>query len=336
MAEYWIEVSQENPALAEAETRAVVETTGGFLVDRGVIPAGFLAARFEATSGAAETARRLASARRVLQMWPRKAGEDLVEQFHREGGQGASASFRLVGRGGRAAVPPVIGAMARAYVNGGGTIELDDPVRRFWMAEANAGWRVGEEVGEVDRRSFAHRRMPRLPFQRPVSLPPRLGRIAVNLAHLRPGMQVADPFVGTGALLAEAALLGARVMGVDREAVMVRGASANFAHLGLSAERWIVDDAGSAAREFPRGSLDAIVTDPPYGRASSAGKEPLSELLARTLPAWAEAVIPDGRIVLIVAGGPDPLPLPWRRELSVPDRVHRSLTREFRVYRRST
>jgi hypothetical protein len=35
-----------------------------------------------------------------------------------------------------------------------------------------------------------------------------------------------------------------------------------------------------------------------------------------------------------VPGGPDPLPAPWTRVVSIPDRVHRSLTREFRVYER--
>jgi tRNA (guanine10-N2)-dimethyltransferase len=335
MAEYWFELSQENPALAEAEAEAVVVTTGGVRLASAQGHVGFLAAEFRDVASAELAAARIASARRMLGMWPLSTHDELLDRFRELGRTRTTASFRTVGRGTTAPLPDVIRAMAGAFIEGGGAIDLEHPVRRFWIANPGGDWNVGEEIGQVDRRSFEARRMPTLPFQRPVSLPPRLGRIAVNLAHVKPGMHVVDPFVGTGALLAEAALLGARVTGVDRDARMVRGASENFAHLGVEAEQWIVDDARSAGLAARPGSYDALVTDPPYGRASSVGDETPAELLARTMPAWGDAVGPEGRIVLVVAGGPDPLPRPWRRELCVVDRVHRSLTREFRVYRRS-
>jgi tRNA (guanine10-N2)-dimethyltransferase len=331
---YWFELSGENRSLARAELEAVVATLGGKLLPSHGAPIGYENVEFEASPDAEAAARRLASVHRVLELWDESSAAGLADRFRSAGHPGGPASFRLLGRGSRAPVPEVIRDLARAYVEGGGSIDLDQPTRRFWLAEAGSRWAVGEELAQVDRRSFDARRMPRLPFQRPVSLPPRLARIAVNLGHVRSGMRVVDPFVGTGSLLAEAALLGARVTGVDRDATMIRGAGQNFAHLGLSAESWIVDDATAAARSMPPGRFDALVTDPPYGRASSSGGEEPTALIARVLPAWADSVGPDGRIVLVVAGGPDPLPPPWRRELAVKDRVHRSLTREFRVYRR--
>ncbi|HTT35992.1 MAG TPA: hypothetical protein VMH78_09045, partial [Thermoplasmata archaeon] len=81
--------------------------------------------------------------------------------------------------------------------------------------------------------------------------------------------------------------------------------------------------------------FDALVTDAPYGRSSSSGGEPPGALLARALSRWTSRVRPEGRIVVVVPGGDDPLPPPWRRSLSIPDRVHRSLTREFRLFRRA-
>ncbi|MCI4319250.1 MAG: RsmD family RNA methyltransferase [Thermoplasmata archaeon] len=334
MTRYWFELSGENGPLARAELDAVVETLGGSSPPGGDHPAGVESVEFDDRAMAETAAAQLASARRVLELWPAATAEELEERFRLAAREPSSAAFRLFGGGSGAPVPGVIRSLARAYVMGGGSIDLERPARRFWLAEAGPGWVVGEELPQVDRRSFTARNMPKLPFQRPVSLPPRLARIAVNLGHVRRGARVVDPFVGTGALLAEAALVGARVTGVDRDASMIRGATRNFAYLRLAAEAWIVDDASTAAQSIPPRSFDVLVTDPPYGRASSSGGETPPALIARVLQAWAPAVRPDGRIVLVTAGGPEPLPAPWQLELAVKDRVHRSLTREFRVYRR--
>ncbi|MGB7125169.1 MAG: DNA methyltransferase, partial [Thermoplasmata archaeon] len=223
----------------------------------------------------------------------------------------------------------------RAYKAGGGRIDLDAPERRFWLvAGSDGGDRLFEEVARIDRQSASARRMPTLPFQRPVSLPPRLARAAANLARARPGDRVLDPFVGTGALLAEAALLGARVYGIDRDAEMVRGALRNLAHLGVVAEELVVGEAASAAFAADDVPWDAILTDPPYGRASSTGGESTSAVLERVLSRWSDGVRPGGRLVVVVPGPvADPGP-GWRTVVSIPIRVHRSLTREFRVYER--
>jgi tRNA (guanine10-N2)-dimethyltransferase len=158
--------------------------------------------------------------------------------------------------------------------------------------------------------------------------------VAANLARVRTGDRVVDPFVGTGALLLEAALLGARVTGVDRDDEMVRGALRNFAQVGRPADAFTVGDAADAFPAPGGVGWDAVLTDPPYGRASGSGGEPPSELLRRVLPRWAERVRAGGAVVVVVPGGDDPLGEEWVRTVGVPDRVHRSLTREFRVYER--
>ena len=70
-----------------------------------------------------------------------------------------------------------------------------------------------------------------------------------------------DPFLGTGALAAEAALLGARVVGIDRDPEMVRGALRNFAHLGVVADRVAEGDAGAVDFDEPDLKFDAVLTD---------------------------------------------------------------------------
>jgi tRNA (guanine10-N2)-dimethyltransferase len=225
--------------------------------------------------------------------------------------------------------------VARAFGESGGRIDLDHPSRDFLVASGPRGSGViYEQVATVPRSGFSLRATPRLSYQRPVTLAPKLGRVAVNLARIRPGDRVLDPFVGTGALMIEAALLGASVTGIDRSAEMVRGAARNFESFQLAPEALIVGDAANPDLPRGRGTFDALVTDPPYGRASSSSGEEPGRLIARVLKLWATSLSDSARIVVVLPGGPEPIGPPWRRVFNVPDRRHRSLTREFRVYQR--
>ncbi|MFI5418450.1 MAG: TRM11 family SAM-dependent methyltransferase [Candidatus Lutacidiplasmatales archaeon] len=329
-----VELSLANPELGRWESVSAAEAVGG-------------GAALPMPEGAHETLRvwvpsreaqeafcgRIALARRILR--PFASGDEGILAGLRELGRARqSAAMRRFGHP-RGPLPrEVVGRFAGAYVEAGGRIDLDHPERRFWFrVDDRREWSGFEEVGVPDPHALAERRMPKLPFQRPVSLAPRLARAAANLARVRPGDRVVDPFVGTGALLLEAGLLGAKLFGVDRDDTMARGALRNMAAFDVEAIR--VDDAESAARAYSGPPFDALLTDPPYGRASGSGGEPAETLIRRVLPAWAAHVRPAGRIVVVVPGGPDPLSAPWERRLSIPDRVHRSLTREFRVYERS-
>lgn len=333
MRRIMVELSGESLELGYAEAVAAAETLGG----QGLGPplAGTTLATLELPeAGIPLLARRLALARRCLV----EVTDGPVEELPawRPDAEGSSAAFRWVGRPSSGGGDPSIHAAATAWKGAGGTINLEAPAHRFWLASSGASRvRLLEEVAAVDRPEVATRRISRLPFRRPIGLAPRLARAAANLAHVAPGDRVLDPFLGTGALLAEAALLGGRVTGIDQDAAMVQGALRNFAHLGVTAHELVVGDAGEV--EFPgsAGPFDALLTDPPYGRASSTGGEASGSLLARILPRWAARVRSSGYVVVVLPGGPDPLTDPWRRVLSVPVRVHRSLTREFRVYRRT-
>ncbi len=338
MIRYWVELSRENLPLASAELEGAAAAVGGGLVaPAGELPGRptFRALELPGPSSATALAARLALARRVLA--PVDVGTDAEAEayFRREGASGRSIVLRPLGRPGAEIAGEGLERLARAYVAGGGRVDLEHPERRVYATREDDGrWRVAEEISAVDRQAFARRRMPMLPFRRPVSLPPKLGRVAVNLAAVRPGDRVVDPFVGTGALLLEAALIGAHVSGVDRDPEMVKGAVRNFTHLALEFDRLTVGDAAEATGRADGAAFDAVVTDPPYGRSSGSGGEPPTELVQRVLPRWAALVRPGGRVVVVLPGGPDPLERPWRMTVRVADRVHRSLTREFRVYER--
>jgi putative methyltransferase (TIGR01177 family) len=330
----YVEPSGEDAELARREVAGAVEALDGRAAGPPGTPvAGLLEVQVPAEASLASLASRLALARRTLVLVDRSGSA--LEAAGREGAGGRSAAFRRLGRPG-AAADAAVRAAGRAYVLGGGTIDLDAPQRRYWLARQDDGTEaLLQEVAAVERAQATLRAMPRLPFRRPVSLPPRLARAAANLASIRPGERVLDPFLGTGALLAEAALLGARVYGLDADPAMVRGALRNFAHLGVRAEAFVEGD--SRVVEFPGGkrTFDAILTDPPYGRASaSVGAEP-SRLVPEVLSRWQGSVRPAGRIVVLSPGGPALMAEPWVEDCRVPVRVHRSLTREFRRYRRA-
>jgi SAM-dependent methyltransferase len=333
MIRTYVEPSGESPPLARAEAAAAAEALDGFEEPAGSDFEDLLALQLPDEGAASRLASRLALAHRCLRA--REPLGDPESAAAGAGRSGESAAFRRIGRPSAEADPP-IHAAARRYVSAGGSIDLEIPSRRFWLATDRTGRdHLLEEVGGTDRASVGRRRMPLLPFQRPVSLPPRLARAAANLGRVRPQDRVLDPFVGTGALLAEAGLLGGRLFGIDRDAAMVRGAIRNLEFLGVPAEQLLVGDAGGV--EFPGAEIrfDAIVTDPPYGRSSSTGGEMADDLVRRVVPRWASRLRPGGRVVLVVPAGAADLGAPWQRRLSVPVRVHRSLTREFRVYERA-
>ncbi len=327
MTRLFVEPSGESLALARAELEGAVAALGGGLEGERD---GLVIVRLDAPA-AASLAGRLALARRCLTECP---GASLAAQAGAAGADGRTGAVRRLGRPSAGGSDATVREVGAAYVRGGGRIDLENPERAFWIVGDGPDARLFEEILPVDRRAVRRRRISLLPFQRPVGLDPRLARAAANLARVRPGDRVVDPFLGTGALLAEAAALGARVSGVDRDPEMVRGALRNFAFLGVSAEAVVEGDAGAVELPGPSNDFDALLTDPPYGRASPTGGEGAPELVRRVLPRWAGRVRAGGRVVVVLPGGPDPLGPPWCLQRSVPVRVHRSLTREFRVYAR--
>ncbi|MGA8604044.1 MAG: RsmD family RNA methyltransferase [Thermoplasmata archaeon] len=329
----FVEISQESVALAEAEAVSAAEALGG---QRGSILAptvGLIPVEVPDPEAWRQLANRLALARRCLVAL--SASQNAESTSCDEGSRGGSAAFRRIGQPSGGGADASLLACGRAFKAGGGRIDLENPARRFWIAPGGDGVDfLLEEVATVDRAETARRRMPLLPFRRPVSLPPRLARAAANLARVRPNDRVLDPFLGTGALLAEAGLLGATLFGIDRDSTMVRGALQNLAYLGVGAEELIVGDARTVDFADSSARFAAIVTDPPYGRASSTGGVDTSDLVTAVVERWAERLTPGGRLLVIVPAGGAPFEFPTAPRFRVPVRVHRSLTREFCLYER--
>nr|WP_254282250.1 TIGR01177 family methyltransferase [Haloarcula salina] len=136
------------------------------------------------------------------------------------------------------------------------------------------GWLDAESV-----RDFGERQPTDRPFFQPGSMDPLEARALVNVAGARPGATVLDPMCGTGGLLLEAGLVGARAVGGDAQEKMVRGTRENLryaldgdGHPDRAAYpepgAWDVFRADAASLPVGEDGVDAVVFDAPYGRQS--------------------------------------------------------------------
>jgi tRNA G10 N-methylase Trm11 len=112
------------------------------------------------------------------------------------------------------------------------------------------------------------------PNQRKIfAMPPRLGRIMVNLASCTPGKLLLDPFCGVGTILQEALLAKARVVGMDINPWCVKAAEENLEWLkreyGLTEAEFRVlqGDARRLAQKIGQEQMDCVATEPDLGPA---------------------------------------------------------------------
>ena len=125
-----------------------------------------------------------------------------------------------------------------------------------------------KEICKIDRSQYEQRRPMHRPFSLPTTLHPRIARVLVNLAEIKSGEILIDPFCGTGGILIEAGLVGARVIGIDIKEELVKGCKKNLEHYGIKDYKLYHADMRKIDLEG-----DAIVTDFPYGRAAHLSDE---------------------------------------------------------------
>jgi tRNA (guanine10-N2)-dimethyltransferase len=194
----------------------------------------------------------------------------------------------------------------------------------------------GIVLHEQEKRPLGERKPAKRPFFSPISLAPKLARAMVNLAIVKEGSKVLDPFCGTGGILLEAGLMGMRLVGSDLEWNMVEGCQRNLEHFGLKDFKVIRADIGSVVASLDSVDFDAVVTDVPYGRASGTRGEKVALIYERMFRTASLVLAPGKRLVLAIH---DPALLrcgPDFRELQrIGVRVHRSLTRYLIVFERN-
>jgi tRNA (guanine10-N2)-dimethyltransferase len=191
---------------------------------------------------------------------------------------------------------------------------------------------MGAVLWEQEKPPIEQRKAKHRPFFSPISLAPKLARAMVNLSGVCEGATVLDPFCGTGGILIEAGMMGMRVVGSDIDWRMVEGCKKNLEHYGIRGEV-LKADIGEVAPLLGERTVDAIVTDLPYGRASGTHGEKVAGIYERLFRTAGSLLGPGKRLVLAVH---EPSLLPktgdFRLLRSFEYRVHKSLTRHLMVF----
>lgn len=135
------------------------------------------------------------------------------------------------------------------------------------------------------------------PVERPGALRPPLAAALALAAALQPGERVADPLCGAGGILAEILALdcGAVCLGGDRDAAALAVAEARLQHRQVELQQW-----DATRLPLPPASLDAIVTNLPFGKQYSSA-EANARLYPALLANWLPKLRPGGRLVLLTA-----------------------------------
>ncbi len=145
-------------------------------------------------------------------------------------------------------------------------------------------------------------------------LPPKVAQVLLNLAQVKPGDTVLDPFCGTGTVLQEALVMGAgKAIGRDVDDDAVEEATENLSWLPRRAQvagTWEVyrHDARQADRKLQDGSIDAVVTEPLLGPLRPPRQHEavvklvgeLQQLYRASFVAAAAALKPGGRLVAVL------------------------------------
>ena len=191
----------------------------------------------------------------------------------------------------------------------GYSINLDNPEHKVgimldgYSNKVVCGWMLD---ANMDSGGLSRRRATERPYFKPISLDPKLARLAVNLAGGPIDERIIlDPMTGTGGFAIEAATMGRNIIAVDMEKEMVEGTIKNLEwslENPKSTIEVIQGDATNLSKYIAKqwhGKISGIVLDPPYGR-NSHGTISHYQLLESTLVSVRELCSKNSRLVLIL------------------------------------
>ncbi len=208
-----------------------------------------------------------------------------------------------------------------------GPVSLDHPDEEFRLIVSGSRAYLGRVLVRIDRGAYLFRDPLRRPFFHPGVMLPRFARAMVNLSLVQEGDLLIDPFCGTGGILLEAHQVGAEISGGDADFRMVAGARQNLSHADL-----VVADA--TRMPYSDQTVDAVVSDLPYGQSVGIRAASLDALYRGALEEIHRILRPDRRAVVISHQDIRSLISPFHLLQFHEQRVHKSLTRRIMVLQR--
>lgn len=337
-----VRVSGWHPTLPRSEVKAVLEAEG---IAYRLIEEQRMLLRLRAGVEAMEVLKRRCSYVRRLALELTSCEAD-VEKVKKEVYRLSLPSYFEKGRSFKVLVErldpsmkgmskPIEEIVGEAVKRRGFKVNLKNPEYTIVGFLVSGKLYLGIQLGVLRFTELFLDRMPsKRPILHPSTLQPDIARCLVNLSRAKPGDLLLDAFCGIGGILIEASLLGCRVVGLDTDRMMLSRARINLKAYGLSFEALIRGD----ARRIPLRGVDRIVSDPPYGKASSTrGVNPV-KLLEEFLHEAYGAIRPGGYLCFMA-------PIEFQASRLIEEtgfilveshrqRVHGSLTREIFVCRR--
>ena len=213
----------------------------------------------------------------------------------------------------------------------GAKVNLEEPSKVIKVIILQNRIYLGLLIRKRDRKYFYNNRPHLRAYFHPGSILPKLARGMVNLARLREGEVLLDPFCGVGGFLIEGGMVGCKLIGCDIDGRMVRGTLINLKSYNLEdriveIKRMDAKDVVDYLRSKGIESVDAIVTDPPYGILTSV-KGNIIDILKKL-----GDILKDGGYMVFAF--PKEVTLNLKLMEIHKLYVHGSLTRHIHVYRR--
>ncbi|OPY36892.1 MAG: tRNA (guanine(10)-N2)-dimethyltransferase [Methanoregula sp. PtaU1.Bin051] len=207
-----------------------------------------------------------------------------------------------------------------------GTVDLSEPALEFRAILSEDRCYFGRLLMAIDRGAYGHRKPKTRAFFHPGVMMPLLARALVNISCAEPGEILFDPFCGTGGILIEAEMLDINAIGGDFDPFMVHGSRRNVRNASF-----IIAD--GTRTPLCDASVEAIVTDFPYGQSVAIRREGTMERLYDNALSEIGRVLRPGRRAVIVTHrditriAENHMEILEKHE----QRVHKSLTRRILV-----
>ncbi|WP_407423078.1 TIGR01177 family methyltransferase [Methanobrevibacter sp.] len=194
---------------------------------------------------------------------------------------------------------------------------------------------IAIEKIKLNKKHFEESKPHKRPFFYPGSMSPKLARCMVNLARVKEGQLVLDPFCGTGGILIEAGIIGCKVVGSDIYWKMKNGTAINLEHYGITDYRTFNLD----VRELKMYEMvSAVVTDPPYGISTTTGDIDGEEIFREFFKSIYDNMLDDAYLCMASPHYVDLKPMADDVGFEIVEqygiKMHRSLTRIISVIRK--
>jgi len=302
-------LSGEHESLPLAEAESVFQ---GEMIDYSILSSHDNRVLFEIESNTSDFLKRLSLTKKVVRIVGEIDEKSLVDELAEIISE---KTFRV-----SSSDKKTEGEFGGKLVDSGLKVDLDNPGVNVVVDDELIGIEVPLN------RDFESRKPQHRPYFHPTSMHPKIARALVNLACVKIGDLVLDPFCGTGGILIEAGLMNMRVKGLDLDERMVEGCRKNLAHYGILGEV----SSGDALEYATR--VDAIVTDPPYGQGSYSGGLSPEKLVSEFIANASGMLKVGGRLVVVTPHTTKLKPKKLEKIEEYDIRVHKSLTRRINVF----